>query len=280
MSDAQYLLPPTFERCLDSYFREIDKYPLLSRDEEVALARRIKQGDQEALQLLVLSNLRFVVSVAKKYVNRGLMLSDLINEGNIGLLKAAERFDAERGFRFISYAVWWVRQGVTQALKEKARTVRLPQSQNMLLGKVKKVERELQQEGVLYPAPEQIAERLDQSLVVINRLLQVNQAMLTINDDGREGDQLPLVETLEAKDQVSPEKCVLVDSLRNDIERSLGNLTERQAAVVKRYFGLGYEEAQTLQEIGEVMGLTRERIRQVKEMALAKLRGVMSEEQF
>ena len=280
MSDAQYLLPPTFERCLDSYFREIDKYPLLSRDEEVALARRIKQGDQEALQLLVLSNLRFVVSVAKKYVNRGLMLSDLINEGNIGLLKAAERFDAERGFRFISYAVWWVRQGVTQALKEKARTVRLPQSQNMLLGKVKKVERELQQEGVLYPAPEQIAERLDQSLMVINRLLQVNQAMLTINDDGREGDQLPLVETLEAKDQVSPEKCVLVDSLRNDIERSLGNLTERQAGVVKRYFGLGYEEAQTLQEIGEVMGLTRERIRQVKEMALAKLRGVMSEEQF
>ncbi|MFH2053860.1 MAG: RNA polymerase sigma factor RpoD/SigA [bacterium] len=271
MGGKRNILPAMHEKGLEVYFRDINRYDLLTREEEVALAIRIKEGEEEALQILVRANLRFVVSVAKRYINQGLMLSDLINEGNLGLLKAAGRFDETRGYRFISYAVWWIRQSIMQALLDKSRTIRLPQNQTALLIKISRTRSILQGEGVPNPDPEQIAERLDLDVGDVVHALSSDRAELPLDDPGDLGDR-PLTEILEDENQAAPDVAVLDRGMREDISKSLAVLSERERQIIIMYFGLSYEEAQTLQVIGERLGLTRERIRQIKEKALAKLR--------
>jgi len=273
MAGRRSILPATHEKSLEVYFREINRYPLLTREEEVDLAKRIKRGDEEALQKLCLANLRFVVSVAKRYVNQGLLLSDLINEGNLGLIKAAQRFDEERGFRFISYAVWWIRQSIMQAMLDKARIVRLPQNQTALLIKIHRTRAALQNEGVINPDPEQIAERLTLQVADVQHALRADRVELGMDDCGNSGDDRPLSDTLEAENQSLPDVRVMERGLREDVRRSLSVLNEREKHVIILYFGLGYEDALTLQDIGQRVGLTRERIRQIKERALEKMRG-------
>jgi RNA polymerase primary sigma factor len=259
------------EKGLEVYFRDINRYDLIDRDEEVALARRIREGDEEALQCLVRANLRFVVSVAKRYINQGLMLSDLINEGNLGLLKAARRFDEERGYRFISYAVWWIRQSIMQALLDKSRTIRLPQNQTALLIKISRTRAILQNEGNPSPSPDQIAQRLDLDVGDVVHAMRSDRTEMALEDDG-EGVDRPLSEVIEDTNQEAPDFAVLQRGLREDVRKCLSVLSDREAEIIIQYFGLSFEEAQTLQVIGQRMGLTRERIRQIKEKALAKLR--------
>ena len=271
MAAKRQFLPAMHEKGLEVYFRDINRYDLLTREQEVELARRIHAGDEEALQTLVRANLRFVVSVAKRYINQGLMLSDLINEGNLGLLKAARRFDEKRGYRFISYAVWWIRQSIMQALLDKSRTIRLPQNQTALLIKIGRTRAMLQNEGIPNPDPGQIAERLDLDEADVIHALRSDRTQLGLDDAGDQGDR-PLTEILPDMNQAAPDVAVLERGLREDVRKALASLTERERRIIIMYFGLSYEEAQTLQVIGERMGLTRERIRQIKEKALAKLR--------
>ncbi len=271
MAGKRQFLPAMHEKGLEVYFRDINRYDLLTREQEVELARRIKAGDDEALQCLVRANLRFVVSVAKRYINQGLMLSDLINEGNLGLLKAARRFDEERGYRFISYAVWWIRQSIMQSLLDKSRTIRLPQNQTALLIKINRTRSVLQNEGIPTPDPAQIAERLDLDEADVLHALRSDRTQLGLDETGGQGDR-PLAEILPDDRQAAPDVAVLERGLREDVRKSLAALTERERKIIIMYFGLSYEDAQTLQVIGERMGLTRERIRQIKEKALAKLR--------
>jgi RNA polymerase primary sigma factor len=272
MAGTKHILPAMHEKGLEVYFRDINRYALLSREEEVALARRVHAGDEEALACLVRANLRFVVSVAKRYINQGLMLSDLINEGNLGLLKAAHRFDEKRGFRFISYAVWWIRQSIMQALLDKSRTIRLPQNQTALLIKIGRTRAALQNEGIPAPNPEQIAERLDLDVADVVHALRSDRTEMGLDDAGENSSDRPLSEVLEDTSQAAPDQTVLERGLREDIRSCLSVLADREREVIIRYFGLSTEEAQTLQVIGDHMGLTRERIRQIKEKALAKLR--------
>lgn len=272
MAGKRHILPAMHERGLEVYFRDINRYDLLSREEEVALATRIHTGDEEALQTLVRANLRFVVSVAKKYTNQGLMLSDLINEGNLGLLKAARRFDEKRGYRFISYAVWWIRQSIMQSLLDKSRTIRLPQNQTAMLIKISRTRTRLQQEGNPNPSPGQIAERLQIKRQDVVHAMRADRTELALEDSGEHGGDRPLSEIIEDTSQAPPDFAVLERGLREDVRRCLAALSEREAQVIIQYFGLSFEEAQTLQVIGERMNLTRERIRQIKEKALAKLR--------
>ncbi|MEN8007162.1 MAG: RNA polymerase sigma factor RpoD/SigA [Candidatus Krumholzibacteriota bacterium] len=260
------------EKGLEVYFRDINRYDLITREQEVALARRIKDGEEEALQCLVRANLRFVVSVAKRYINQGLMLSDLINEGNLGLLKAAHRFDEKRGYRFISYAVWWIRQSIMQSLLDKSRTIRLPQNQTALLIKISRTRSILQNEGNPQPTPDQIAQRLDLDVADVVHALKSDRTELALEDAGAEGGDRPLSEVIEDTSQESPDFAVLQRGLREDVRKCLAVLTEREAQIIIQYFGLSFEEAQTLEVIGQRLGLTRERIRQIKEKALAKLR--------
>jgi len=276
MASKKNVLPAMHEKGLEVYFRDINRYDLLSREEEVALAKRIRSGDEEALQTLVRANLRFVVSVAKRYIHQGLMLSDLINEGNLGLLKAAHRFDEERGYRFISYAVWWIRQSIMQSLLDKSRTIRLPQNQTALLIKIGRTRSALQNEGNPSPTPAQIAERLDLAEEDVVHAMRSDRREMALDDAGQEGGDRPLTEVLEDEDQEAPDQGVFQRGLREDVQKCLSVLTEREARVIVEYFGLGFEEACTLQEIGEGMGLTRERIRQIKEKALAKIRNSKS----
>ena len=272
MAGRRNVLPAMHEKGLEVYFRDINRYDLLSREEEVDLAKRIRNGEDEALQILVRANLRFVVSVAKRYIHQGLMLSDLINEGNLGLLKAAHRFDEERGFRFISYAVWWIRQSIMQSLLDKSRTIRLPQNQTALLIKIGRTRSALQNEGNPAPSPPQIAERLDLDVEDVVHALRSDRKELALEDSGESGSDRPLTEVLEDTSQKSPDFEVLQRGLREDVRKCLSMLTEREGQIIVQYFGLSFEEAQTLQVIGERMGLTRERIRQIKEKALAKIR--------
>lgn len=272
MAGRRNFLPAMHEKGLEVYFRDINRYELLTRDQEFELARRIRGGDEEALADLVRANLRFVVSVAKRYVNQGLMLSDLINEGNLGLLKAARRFDEERGYRFISYAVWWIRQSIMQALLDKSRTIRLPQNQTAVLIKINRARVQLQQLGITDPRPGQIAAHLGLKRAEVLQALRADHVEVALDDVGEDGSDRPLAEVIEDANQAAPDAAVLERGLREDVRRCLSVLTEREAQVVILYFGLGWEEAQTLQVIGERLGLTRERIRQVKEKALAKLR--------
>ncbi len=272
MAGRRNVLPAMHEKGLEVYFRDINRYDLITRDDEVALALRIKAGDEEALQCLVRANLRFVVSVAKRYINQGLMLSDLINEGNLGLLKAAHRFDEKRGYRFISYAVWWIRQSIMQALLDKSRTIRLPQNQTALLIKISRTRSILQNEGNPQPTPDQIAQRLDLDEADVVHALRSDRTELALEDDGFEGGDRPLAEVIEDTSQEAPDFAVLQRGLREDVRRCLAVLSEREARIIVQYFGLSFEEAQTLEVIGRRMGLTRERIRQIKEKSLAKLR--------
>ena len=272
------MFPATHEKGLEVYFRDINRYPLLSRPEEAELAVRIREGDEEALRHLVRANLRFVVSVAKRYSGQGLQLSDLINEGNLGLLKAARRFDEARGYRFISYAVWWIRQAIMQALLDKSRTVRLPQNQTALLIKIHRTRAALQSEGVPNPDPAQIARRLEVDEGDVQHALRSDRVEMGFDDFGAAGDERPLRETLPDESAQTPDYDVLLRGLREDVRRALAVLTPREAQVIIQYFGLSFEDAQTLQTIGERMGLTRERIRQIKERALAKMRGSVGQE--
>lgn len=260
------------ERSLEHYLRDIGRYPLLAREEERALARRIHQGDEEAVHELVRANLRFVVTVAKQYLGQGLSLPDLINEGNIGLMKAARRFDEKRGFKFISYAVWWIRQGILQALSDQSRVVRLPQNRSAVLQKVARAQSRLHQELCRPPRPSEIAERTGFSEAEVVEALQVGQPEAYLDDLLSEDDGRSFVETLADDPDRGAEVPLLERSRRDDIERALGSLPEREAEILRLYFGMRGHRSLTLEEIGQRMGLTRERIRQLKERALHRLR--------
>ena len=264
MAGRRNVLPAMHEKGLEVYFRDINRYDLITRDDEVALALRIKAGDEEALQCLVRANLRFVVSVAKRYINQGLMLSDLINEGNLGLLKAAHRFDEKRGSRVAAAGQVWIRQSIMQALLDKSRTIRLPQNQTALLIKISRTRSILQNEGNPQPTPDQIAQRLDLDEADVVHALRSDRTELALEDDGFEGGDRPLAEVIEDTSQEAPDFAVLQRGLREDVRRCLAVLSEREARIIVQYFGLSFEEAQTLEVIGRRMGLTRERIRQIK----------------
>lgn len=260
------------DRSLDLYLREIGATPLITAREEVALAKRIKEGDDTALEKLTKANLRFVVSVAKQYQNQGLSLSDLINEGNIGLIKAAKRFDETRGFKFISYAVWWIRQAILQALAEQSRIVRLPLNRVGTLHKIGKISSSLEQEYGREPSPDEIARELELSEVEVSDTLKISNSHLSLDAPFSVSEDNSLMDVLEDEFQPAPDEALLEESLRVEIERALDSLNPREAEVVNLYFGLTIEKALTLEEIGARFGLTRERVRQIKEKAIRRLR--------
>jgi len=260
------------DRSLDLYLREIGETPLITAHEEVELAKRIKEGDQIALEKLTKANLRFVVSVAKQYQNQGLSLADLINEGNIGLIKAAKRFDETRGFKFISYAVWWIRQAILQALAEQSRIVRLPLNRVGTLHKIGKISSSLEQEYGREPSPDEIARELELSTVEVSDTLKISNSHLSLDAPFSVSEDNSLMDVLEDEFQPAPDEALLVESLKVEIERALESLNPREAEVVNLYFGLTTEKALTLEEIGARFGLTRERVRQIKEKAIRRLR--------
>ncbi len=257
---------------LDKYLQEIGKVDLITADEEVELAQRIKAGDQVALEKLTKANLRFVVSVAKQYQNQGLNLPDLINEGNLGLIKAAKRFDETRGFKFISYAVWWIRQSILQALAEQSRIVRLPLNKIGSINKINKTYASLEQENERPPSPEEIAKKLDMTVSDVKESMKNSGRHLSMDAPLIEGEDSNLYDVLNIGESPNPDKELLLDSLRTEIDRALETLTPREADVVKLYFGLGEQQAMTLEEIGETFDLTRERVRQIKEKAIRRLK--------
>jgi RNA polymerase primary sigma factor len=258
---------------LEKYLQEIGKVDLLTPEEEVDLAKRIKQGDQIALEKLTKANLRFVVSVAKQYQNQGLSLSDLINEGNLGLIKAAQRFDETRGFKFISYAVWWIRQSILQALAEQSRIVRLPLNKVGSLNKINKAFSELEQQYEREPSAEELADLLEITTDEVETTLGVAARHVSMDAPFVEGEDNSLLDVLENTAMPGTDQHLeYADSLRREIERSLGTLTDRQADVIKLYFGLGIEHPMSLEDIGDKFGLTRERVRQIKDKAINKLR--------
>jgi len=260
------------DRSLDLYLREIGETPLIKAEEEVELAKRIRQGDQAALEKLTKANLRFVVSVAKQYQNQGLSLSDLINEGNIGLIKAAKRFDETRGFKFISYAVWWIRQAILQALAEQSRIVRLPLNRVGTLHKIGKISSSLQQEFGREPSADEIAKKLELSEGEVSDTLKISNSHLSLDAPFSVSEDNSLIDILEDEMQESPDESLLSDSLRVEIEKALDTLTPREAEVINLYFGLNHEKPLTLEEIGARFSLTRERVRQIKEKAIRRLR--------
>lgn len=260
------------DRSLDLYLREIGSTPLITADEEVRLARRIKQGDKRALEKLTKANLRFVVSVAKNYQNQGLSLADLINEGNIGLIKAAKRFDETRGFKFISYAVWWIRQAILQALAEQSRIVRLPLNRVGTLHKIGKVSSSLEQTYGRNPSPDEIAKELELSESEVADTLKISNSHLSLDQPFSVSEDNSLIDILEDEFQPGPDEALLDMSLRVEIEKALDTLTAREAEVINLYFGLNAEKALTLEEIGARFNLTRERVRQIKEKAIRRLR--------
>jgi len=263
---------PRQQRMLDQYLQEIGKIPLLTPEEEVELARRIKQGDEEALHKLTRANLRFVVSVAKKYQGQGLSLADLINEGNYGLIKAAQRFDETRGFKFISYAVWWIRQAILQALAEQSRVVRLPLNRIGTISKIRKVSARLAQEHERAPSAEELAAELGIDVEKICEALQHTGRALSMDAPFTDDDDNSLLDVLPNEEDTAPDEGLMEESLKIDIERALSTLHPREAEIIRLYFGIGREHPLTLEEIGQRFGLTRERVRQIKEKALRKLR--------
>ncbi len=260
------------DRSLDLYLREIGETPLINAAEEVRLARKIKQGDMSALEKLTRANLRFVVSVAKQYQNQGLSLADLINEGNIGLIKAAKRFDETRGFKFISYAVWWIRQAILQALAEQSRIVRLPLNRVGTLHKIGKISSRLEQGLGRVPSPEEIAKELELSEGEVADTLKISNSHLSLDAPFSVSEDNSLIDILEDEFQPSPDEALLCSSLRVEIEKALDSLTPREAEVINLYFGLSHDKALTLEEIGARFSLTRERVRQIKEKAIRRLR--------
>jgi RNA polymerase primary sigma factor len=261
-------------KSLDLYFQEIGKYILLKPEEEIDLAIKIKKGDMAAQDKLVRANLRFVVSVAKMYQNQGLSLGDLINEGNIGLVKAAQRFDETRGFKFISYAVWWVRQGIMSAIADQSRVVRLPLNRVGNLTKLGKVYRELEQEFERKPTTEELAKILEISSDEVAYILQISSRQVSVDAPFNNGDEnkSTLMDVLHNDEQPMPDTELMHDSLKNEVADILSTLDEREAEVIRLSFGIGSNQKATLEEIGERFNLTRERIRQIKENALRKLR--------
>ncbi|MEM0992450.1 MAG: RNA polymerase sigma factor RpoD/SigA [Bacteroidota bacterium] len=258
---------------LEKYLQEIGKVDLLTPEEEVDLAKRIKQGDQIALEKLTKANLRFVVSVAKQYQNQGLSLSDLINEGNLGLIKAAQRFDETRGFKFISYAVWWIRQSILQALAEQSRIVRLPLNKVGSLNKINKAFSELEQEYEREPSADELAEQLQIPTEEVETTLGVAARHVSMDAPFVEGEDNSLLDVLEnSTTPKTDQQLEYNESLRREIERSLSTLTDRQCDVIKLYFGIGVEHPMSLEDIGDRFGLTRERVRQIKDKAINKLR--------
>ena len=256
---------------LDKYLQEIGREELITVEDEVELAQRIRKGDQEALEKLTRANLRFVVSVAKQYQNQGLSLPDLINEGNLGLIKAAEKFDETRGFKFISYAVWWIRQSILQALAEQSRIVRLPLNQVGSLNKINKALSKFEQENERMPSPDELAELLDIPREKIADTLRVSGRHVSVDAPFVDGEDNSLLDVLVNSDSPNADRGLVNESLNKEIERALSTLTERERDFVKYFFGIGTQEM-TLEEIGEYFGLTRERVRQIKEKAIRRLR--------
>jgi RNA polymerase primary sigma factor len=257
---------------LDKYLQEIGKVDLLTPDEEVTLAQKIKQGDQIALEKLTKANLRFVVSVAKQYQNQGLSLGDLINEGNLGLIKAAQRFDETRGFKFISYAVWWIRQSILQALAEQSRIVRLPLNRVGSLNKISKTFSQLEQEFEREPSPEELAEVLELTTNEVVDTMKISGRHVSMDAPFVQGEDNTLLDVLENNGEGTPDTGLMNDSLRKEVQRALSTMTQREADVIGLYFGLNGEHPMTLEEIGERFDLTRERVRQIKEKAIRRLR--------
>ena len=264
-------------KSLDKYLNEISKVPMIDAQEEVELARRIREGDQAALEKLVNANLRFVVSVSKQYQNQGLTLGDLINEGNMGLIKAAKRFDETRGFKFISYAVWWIRQSILQALADQSRIVRLPLNKVGSLGRITQASARLEQELEREPTPQEIAESLEISLSEVENALRSSGRHLSIDAPLAEGEDNTLLGVLDQNDEPNPDMPLLNESLQNEINRVISTLSDKERDVLKYYFGLDGNAAHTLEDISEKVGLTRERVRQIKEKALRRLRNDSSE---
>jgi RNA polymerase primary sigma factor len=259
-------------RSLDLYLQEIGETPLLTAEEEIQLARRIRQGDRKALDELTRANLRFVVSVAKQYQNQGLSLADLVNEGNIGLIKAAQRFDETRGFKFISYAVWWIRQAILQALAEQSRIVRLPLNRVGALHRIGKASSTLEQEFGREPSAEEIAKALEMSPLEVTDTLKISNSHLSLDAPFCHGEDNSLLDVLVNELQPAPDDALLDESLKIEIAKALDTLTVREAEVVSLYFGIDRNRAYTLEEIGSKFGLTRERVRQIKEKAILRLR--------
>jgi RNA polymerase primary sigma factor len=258
---------------LEKYLQEIGKVELISPEEEVKLALRIRQGDAAALEKLTKSNLRFVVSVAKQYQNQGLTLPDLINEGNLGLIKAAQRFDETRGFKFISYAVWWIRQSILQALAEQSRIVRLPLNKVGLTNRISKAYSQLEQEFEREPTPEELATLLDLDTEEVAATLGISARHVSMDQPLSDGEEGTLMDVMCNPNADSTDKDLVVKaSLRTEIDRSLGTLTERQKEVIRYFFGLGVDHPLSLEDIGEKFNLTRERVRQIKDKAISRLR--------
>ncbi|MBT6162514.1 sigma-70 family RNA polymerase sigma factor [Flavobacteriales bacterium] len=259
---------------LDKYLQEIGRVDLITAEEEVELARRIKKGDQVALEKLTKANLRFVVSVSKQYQNQGLSLPDLINEGNLGLIKAAQRFDETRGFKFISYAVWWIRQSILQALAEQSRIVRLPLNKIGSINKINKAFARLEQEFERPPTAAELAETLDMTLDEVKQSMKNAGRHVSMDAPLKDGDESSsnMYDVMRTGDTPAPDTDLMTESLRKEIERSLRTLTPREGDVIRLYFGLNGEHPMTLEEIGERFDLTRERVRQIKEKAIRRLK--------
>lgn len=257
---------------LDKYLQEIGKINLLTPEQEIELAIRIRKGEQAALEHLAKANLRFVVSVAKQYQNQGLSLGDLINEGNLGLLKAAKRFDETRGFKFISYAVWWIRQSILQALAEQSRIVRLPLNRVGALNKIGKAYSNLEQEFEREPNADELAKELDMDVSEVADTLKISGRHVSMDAPFTQGEENSLLDVIQSDLQPSPDHLLMDESLKEEIEQALSTLSEREAEVIKLYFGLDKENSLTLEEIGERFNLTRERVRQIKEKAIRRLR--------
>jgi RNA polymerase primary sigma factor len=257
---------------LDKYLQEIGREELITAEEEVELAKRIKQGERAALERMTRANLRFVVSVAKQYQNQGLSLPDLINEGNLGLIKAAHRFDETRGFKFISYAVWWIRQSILQALAEQSRIVRLPLNQVGSLNKINKAFSKLEQEYERAPSSDELAQALEVPEYKVKDTMKVSGRQVSMDAPFQEGEDNSLVDVMENPDSPDADERLLSESLVQEIDRSLSTLTQREKDVVKLFFGIGMNHGLTLEEIGAKFDLTRERVRQIKEKAIRRLR--------
>ena len=257
---------------LDKYLQEIGREELITAEEEVILAKKIKDGDQSALEKLTRANLRFVVSVAKQYQNQGLSLPDLINEGNLGLIKAARRFDETRGFKFISYAVWWIRQSILQALAEQSRIVRLPLNQVGSLNKINKAFRKLEQQFEREPTADELAEVLDLPIDKVSDTMKVSGRHVSMDAPFANGEESSLLDVLVNLDSPKADTGLMNESLSKEIDRALSTLTERERDVVKLFFGIGLNHGLTLEEIGDKFDLTRERVRQIKEKAIRRLR--------
>jgi len=272
MSQTLKRTPMKPDHTLEQYLLEIGEVPLLTQEEEIDLSRLIRDGDELSLERLTKANLRFVVSVAKQFQGQGLSLGDLINEGNLGLIKAANRFDETRGFKFISYAVWWIRQSILQALAEQSRIVRLPLNKVGTMNKIGKAFGLLEQEFEREPSPNEIAEQLALSDFEVSDTIQKSSKHLSLDAPFSEEEENRLLDIIENQEQPAPDNTLISESLRIELDRALATLTPREADVVKLYFGLDEEKPLTLEEIGERFNITRERVRQIKEKALRRLR--------